>query len=57
MSDSVPQFTVPAAAEAVAAVIGDRDLIIQGGRRYTYAQVVERVQPARRVPPHPRIGM
>ena len=41
-SDSKPQFTVPAAAEAVAAVIGDRDLVVQGNRRYTYAQIVER---------------
>ncbi|MGE2834945.1 acyl-CoA synthetase [Mycobacterium sp. SMC-4] len=36
------QFTVPAAADAVAAVIGDRDFIVQGDRRLTYAQVVER---------------
>jgi len=36
------QFTVPAAADAVAAVIGDREFIIQGNRRYTYTQVVER---------------
>ena len=42
MSDSAPQFTVPAAADAVAAVIGDRELVIQGDRRYTYAQIVER---------------
>jgi fatty-acyl-CoA synthase len=42
MSDSAPQFTVPAAADAVAAVIGDREFIIQGNRRYTYAQIVER---------------
>ncbi len=42
MSDSAPQFTVPAAADAVAAVIGDREFIVQGNRRYTYAQVVER---------------
>ena len=42
MSDSATQFTVPAAADAVAAVIGDRELIIQGRRRYTYAQIVER---------------
>jgi 3-oxocholest-4-en-26-oate---CoA ligase len=42
MSDSAPQFTVPAAADTVAAVIGDREFIIQGRRRYTYAQVVER---------------
>src|SRR5712672_1582382 len=42
MSDSAPQFTVPGAAEAVAAAIGDREFIIQGRRRYTYAQVVDR---------------
>nr|WP_090341671.1 acyl-CoA synthetase [Mycolicibacterium malmesburyense]CRL71722.1 acyl-CoA synthetase [Mycolicibacterium malmesburyense] len=36
------QFTVPAAADTVAAVIGDREFIVQGERRYTYAQVVER---------------
>ncbi|MGE2720402.1 acyl-CoA synthetase [Mycolicibacterium celeriflavum] len=35
-------FTVPAAADTVAAVIGDREFIVQGDRRYTYAQVVER---------------
>jgi 3-oxocholest-4-en-26-oate---CoA ligase len=42
MSDSATQFTVPAAADAIAAVIGDRELIIQGDRRYTYKQIVER---------------
>ena len=42
MSDSTTQFTVPAAAAAVAAAIGDREFIVQGNRRYTYAQVVER---------------
>jgi fatty-acyl-CoA synthase len=42
MSDSPPEFTVPGAADTVAAAIGDRDFIIQGDRRYTYAQVVER---------------
>lgn len=36
------QFTVPAVADAVAAAIPDRELVIQGGRRYSYAQVVER---------------
>lgn len=41
-SGSAPQFTVPAAADAVVASIGDREFIIQGNRRYTYAQVVER---------------
>lgn len=42
MSESATQFTVPAAADTVAAVIGDRDFLIQGERRYTYAQIVER---------------
>jgi 3-oxocholest-4-en-26-oate---CoA ligase len=42
MSDSETQFTVPAAADTVAAVIGDREFLIQGQRRYTYAQVIER---------------
>jgi 3-oxocholest-4-en-26-oate---CoA ligase len=36
------QFTVPAVAKAVAAAIPDRDLVIQGGQRYSYAQVIER---------------
>ncbi|KUH82856.1 MULTISPECIES: acyl-CoA synthetase [unclassified Mycobacterium] len=36
------EFTVPAAADTVAAAIGDRAFLIQGKRRYTYAQVVER---------------
>lgn len=36
------QFTVPAAADAVAATIGNREFIVQGDRRYTYAEVVER---------------
>jgi fatty-acyl-CoA synthase len=36
------QFTVPAAADAVAAAIGDREFVIQGDRRYTYGQIVER---------------
>ena len=42
MSESATQFTVPAAADAVAAAIGDREFLIQGDRRYTYAQIVER---------------
>jgi 3-oxocholest-4-en-26-oate---CoA ligase len=42
VSDSIPQFTVPAVADAVAAVIGHREFIIQGRRRYTYTQFVER---------------
>ncbi|WP_066902968.1 acyl-CoA synthetase [Mycolicibacterium houstonense] len=36
------QFTVPAVAEAVAAAIGDRPLIVQGDRRYTYREIVDR---------------
>lgn len=42
MSDSTTTFTVPAVAKAVAAAIPDRELIIQGDRRYTYRQVIER---------------
>jgi 3-oxocholest-4-en-26-oate---CoA ligase len=41
MPESI-QFTVPATADAVAAVIGDREFIVQGDRRFTYAQVIER---------------
>jgi fatty-acyl-CoA synthase len=41
-SDSMTQFTVPGAADAVVAAIGDREFVIQGNRRYTYAQIVER---------------
>jgi acyl-CoA synthetase (AMP-forming)/AMP-acid ligase II len=36
------QFTVPAVADAVAAALPDREFVIQGERRYTYAQIVER---------------
>ena len=42
MPDSATPFTVPAVADAVVEVIGDRELIIAGDRRYTYAQIVER---------------
>ncbi|OBH52610.1 acyl-CoA synthetase [Mycobacterium sp. E2479] len=42
MSDSTTTFTVPAVAKAVAAAIPDRELIVQGNRRYTYRQVIER---------------
>ncbi|MCV7260065.1 acyl-CoA synthetase [Mycobacterium shimoidei] len=42
MSDTATQFTVPAVVAAVAGAIGDRELVIQGDRRYTYAQIVER---------------
>ncbi|MGB9225928.1 acyl-CoA synthetase [Mycobacterium sp.] len=42
MSDTATQFTVPAVAKAIAAAIGDREYIVQGERRYSYAQIVER---------------
>lgn len=42
MSDTTRTFTVPAVAKAVAAAIPDRELIIHGDRRYTYAQVIDR---------------
>ncbi|HUB55555.1 MAG TPA: acyl-CoA synthetase [Mycobacterium sp.] len=42
MSISATQFTVPAVADAVAAAIADRELVIQGDRRYTYAEIIER---------------
>ncbi|MGV9801920.1 acyl-CoA synthetase [Mycobacterium sp. NPDC003449] len=35
-------FTVPAVAEAVAAAIPDRPLIVQGDRRYSYRETIER---------------
>ena len=44
MSDSAVEFTVPAVTAAVASAIPDRELIIQGDRRYTYAQIMERAQ-------------
>jgi 3-oxocholest-4-en-26-oate---CoA ligase len=37
-----PQYTVPAVADAITAAIGDRQLITQGDRRFTYAQVADR---------------
>ncbi|WAC93059.1 acyl-CoA synthetase [Mycobacterium sp. Aquia_213] len=42
MSETATQFTVPAVAKAVAATIGDRDLLIQGNQRFSYAQTIER---------------
>ena len=42
MSYTATQFTVPAVAEAVAATIGDRELIMQGEKRYSYAEVIDR---------------
>jgi acyl-CoA synthetase (AMP-forming)/AMP-acid ligase II len=42
MSDTAVEFTVPAVTAAVAAAIPDRELIIQGDRRYTYAEIIER---------------
>jgi acyl-CoA synthetase (AMP-forming)/AMP-acid ligase II len=40
--DTATQFTVPAVATAVAAAVPDRDLVIRGERRYSYAQLIER---------------
>ncbi|MEM6109066.1 acyl-CoA synthetase [Mycobacterium sp. 050272] len=42
MSHTATQFTVPAVARAVADAIGDRDLLIQGDKRFSYAQTIER---------------
>ncbi|MEZ0352979.1 acyl-CoA synthetase [Mycobacterium sp. pR1184] len=42
MSDTATQFTVTAVARAVADAIGDRELLIQGERRFSYAQTIER---------------
>ncbi|HWF28947.1 MAG TPA: acyl-CoA synthetase [Mycobacterium sp.] len=42
MTDTATQFTVPAVAKAVAAAIPGRELLIQGGQRHSYAQVIER---------------
>ena len=42
MSNPSTQFTVPAVAAAVAAAIPDRELVIQGDRRFSYAQILER---------------
>ncbi|MGV0632946.1 acyl-CoA synthetase [Mycolicibacillus trivialis] len=39
---SSTQFTVPAVVDAIVAAIPDRDLIVQGDRRFTYGQVVDR---------------
>jgi 3-oxocholest-4-en-26-oate---CoA ligase len=44
MSDTAVEFTVPAVTAAVAAAIPDRELIIQGDRHYTYAEIMERAQ-------------
>ncbi|ORW12187.1 acyl-CoA synthetase [Mycobacterium kyorinense] len=41
-SETVTQFTVPQVAAAVAAAIPDREFVVQGDKRYTYAQILER---------------
>lgn len=38
----MPEFTVPEVAAAVAAAVPDRELVIQGDKRFTYAQIIER---------------
>jgi 3-oxocholest-4-en-26-oate---CoA ligase len=42
MSGTAVEFTVPAVTAAVAAAIPDRELIIQGDRRCSYAHIVDR---------------
>ena len=42
MPDTAVEFTVPAVTAAVAAAIPNRELIIQGDRRFTYAEVMDR---------------
>ncbi len=42
MSTTATHFTVPAVARAVASAIPDRDYLIQGERRFSYRQVIER---------------
>ncbi|MGX1811179.1 acyl-CoA synthetase [Nocardia sp. NPDC055321] len=37
-----PQFTLADAADAAAAALPDRDLVVQGDRRHTYAEIAER---------------
>ncbi len=44
MPETATQFTVPAVARAMAAAIPDRDYIVQGDRRFSYRQVVDRSQ-------------
>src|SRR5947209_10889272 len=44
MSDTAVEFTVPAVTSAVAAAVPDRELIVQGDHRYTYAEIMERSQ-------------
>ena len=44
-SDSTPvEFTLDRAASIVAAAIPDREMIVQGDRRFTFAQVDERAR-------------
>jgi 3-oxocholest-4-en-26-oate---CoA ligase len=42
MSDIATQFTVPDVIAAVAATIPDRDLLVQGEQRFSYADIVAR---------------
>lgn len=42
MTDSTTQFTVPEVMAAVVAAIPDRELVIHGDRRFSYAQIFER---------------
>src|ERR1700751_717338 len=42
MSNTTTQFTMPAVAKAVTAAIPERDLVIWGDQRYSYARLLER---------------
>ncbi|WP_231386843.1 acyl-CoA synthetase [Nocardia sp. BMG111209] len=42
VDSATSQFTITAAADAVAAVVGDRTLVIQGDRRVGYAEIAQR---------------
>src|SRR5690625_745425 len=39
---SLTQFTVPSVVDAIVAAIPDRELVVQGDRRFTYGQIGER---------------
>jgi acyl-CoA synthetase (AMP-forming)/AMP-acid ligase II len=39
---STTQFTVSAVVDAIAAAIPDRELVVQGDKRYSYAQIADR---------------
>ncbi|MCX4096772.1 acyl-CoA synthetase [Nocardia sp. alder85J] len=42
VDSATSQFTITAAADAVAAVVGERTLVVQGDRRISYGRIAER---------------